>query len=320
MALACSGEAPGDGASAANSNCSPSRRYRIRQEGVIRTGPFVGLRKRRPTDRSRALDLDHVRGAVNAAAFASSAGWPLSVQLTIAWELSEYFADEGWATLQTRLFNEMGRYLRRRGIEIAFVWTRERAPGRGAHTHAAVHLGGKPIDVAAGLLAYLTDKFSFAPGAVDISMGKFGAMTPSRRAGIMLYLLKGIDHAAFRFTGNDGSTENIGAALGIDHRGQQGHIAIKRAGVSQNVALAARKRAGWREVRDLEGLSRLLNPPPPESAAHARPAPAIVVRASGASIAGADGVSLPRVAPARAGVGAIALPRPLARSAWSAVS
>jgi hypothetical protein len=80
------------------------------------------------------------------------------------------------------------------------------------------------------------------------------------RAGIMRYVLKGIDHSAFRYVGTE--TENIAVALGIRHRGQQGNIAIKRAGTSQNIARGARRAAGWREVRTLEGLHCILNPEP----------------------------------------------------------
>lgn len=258
--LAYSGEPIADGALRSNSNCRPSRRYRITQPGVIRTGQFVGLRERRPTDRSRALDIEQVRDVANAYAFAAAVERPFNALLTIAWENSALFEEAGWSALQVKVFNEMGRHLRRRGIETAFAWTRERVSGRGAHTHVGIHLGRKPIDVAADLVAYLTGKFQFEPGGVDISMGKFGAMTQGRRAGIMLYLLKGIDHAAFRYSGGDAGTENIGVLLGIDHRGQQGRVPIKRAGASQNVARAARKRQGWTEVRDLAALARILNP------------------------------------------------------------
>jgi hypothetical protein len=55
---------------------------------------------------------------------------------------------------------------------------------------------------------------------------------------------------------------NIGAELGIDHRGQQGIIPIKRAGTSQNTNITARRRAGWCERRTLNELRDILNPSP----------------------------------------------------------
>ena len=57
-----------------------------------------------------------------------------------------------------------------------------------------------------------------------------------------------------------GGAENVAAALGIRHRGQQGAVAIKRCGTSQSVGPAARRQAGWVEGRDLASLRRLLNP------------------------------------------------------------
>ena len=69
-----------------------------------------------------------------------------------------------------------------------------------------------------------------------------------------------MDHAAFRYIGTGSDTENIAGALGIRHRGQQGMVAIKRAGTSLNIGPAARRKAGWTETRDLAGLHRLLNP------------------------------------------------------------
>jgi hypothetical protein len=48
--------------------------------------------------------------------------------------------------------------------------------------------------------------------------------------------------------------------LGLDHRGSQGIIEIKRSGVAQSLGPKARSLSGWQEVKDLEGLRRLLNP------------------------------------------------------------
>ncbi len=89
--------------------------------------------------------------------------------------------------------------------------------------------------LAEELRDYLSESFGFrdrttgkVERGVDVSYGRFGAWTRERRAGMLLYCLKGFDHRAFRYVGQDGTTENIGAALGIDHRGQQGFIDIKR--------------------------------------------------------------------------------------------
>ncbi len=236
------------------------RRFRLHQSGVIRTGPLRGLSKRVPTEKRRALDLGQVRSVVNAAAFAERQGQPLNARLDITWRESPLFRTKTWQKLQGEVFDHMTRFLRRRGIRTAFVWVRERAEGKGAHSHAALHLGPRPKEVKADLVHYLTRKFRFSGKGIRIGMGAYGAHTPAMRAGILRYITKGIDHRAFRYTDMDGSTENIGAALGIRHQGEQGIIEIKRCGTSQNIGPAARSKAGWTEIRGVDGLRRALNP------------------------------------------------------------
>jgi hypothetical protein len=63
-----------------------------------------------------------------------------------------------------------------------------------------------------------------------------------------------------RYTGVGAGTEGLAAALGLEHRKPQGVIDIKRCGTSQSLGRAARRRAGWREVRDLASLRRTLHP------------------------------------------------------------
>jgi hypothetical protein len=79
------------------------------------------------------------------------------------------------------------------------------------------------------------------------------------RAGALTYLLKGFDPHSFRYASPAGEMETLGLALGINGQ-QTGVIRIKRCGTSQNLGPSARRRAGWREVRDVEALRRLLDP------------------------------------------------------------
>ena len=46
---------------------------------------------------------------------------------------------------------------------------------------------------------------------------QFGANTPTMQAGLMRYCLKGLDHWDFHYSAYE--TDNIGDAIGIDHRG-----------------------------------------------------------------------------------------------------
>jgi hypothetical protein len=180
------------------------------------------------------------------------------------------FSEEAWSAIQGRVFDYMSKWLRRRKITPTFVWIRERVPGRGAHTHVHLHLPRRnTAKLAKELRDYLSQTSGFQDRSkpfgrcergVDVSYGSFGAWTSNMRNGALLYTLKGFDHRAFRYVGHDGTTENIGAALGIDHRGEQGLIAIKRCSPSQNIQQAARRKAGWPEIRDLSGLYHALHP------------------------------------------------------------
>jgi hypothetical protein len=219
------------------------------------------------TDRKRALDLDQVCAVANSAGYSAVHGKPLHALLTVSWELSAQFTLAGWADLQTRLLDAAMQFLRRRGIEGACAWTRENVSGIGPHSHAAIYIGPNASNLRQPIVEYLSRKFGFEPEGVDISFGRFGANTDKMRAGILRYIVKGFDHSQFRYTGIGFETENIAVALGIRHRGQQGNIVIKRAGTSQNIARAARRAAGWREVRTPEGLHRILNPEPAMQAA-----------------------------------------------------
>jgi hypothetical protein len=230
---------------------SLARRHHIQQPGIIRTGPLAGLHKRPVTDRTRALTFEQARELANAVAFASSIGRPPNALLTITWRKSALFTEDEWSQLQTAVLGQVTRYLKRRGIVTAFAWTRERAPGFGPHTHVMIYLGPRSTRVRQELKDYLRKTFQLDAGGINISTGQYGAHRDSMRAGMLKYILKGIDHTQFRYVGYE--AEKIAAALGI-------RCTVKRAGTSQNIAQAARKAAGWRERRDLASLARMLNP------------------------------------------------------------
>lgn len=224
---------------------------------IIRTGPYAGLPRRQPTDRTTAIALPQARNLINAASFARRQGWPLNTSITITWPKTPLFTGANWAALQGRVFDFLGRYLKRRGIPVAFVWTRERARGMGPHTHCLLHLGPNPTAITFRLKAYLDRKFSFATRGVWIDAADTG-LGSGMQAGALRYALKGVDHAAFRYVGLE--RENIAGALGLRDRGPQGIIKIKRAGCSRTIDAATRRRAGWREWRSLDDLRSALDP------------------------------------------------------------
>jgi hypothetical protein len=203
-------------------------------------------------------------------AFADSQSRPLSVQLTVAWNQLPGFHPADWSAIQTRLMKVMSEWLRRRGIEPTFVWVREvsgPADDPWYHTHVQVHVPRPRTGRIAGeLVQFLGRAFGFMRFGLKAEFGTFGMWTPAMRAGGLRYWLKGFDHRDFHHL-PDGETQNIGAALGIEHRGTQGRVMIKRAGVNQNIGRAARRAAGWVERRDLADLRAILRPPeaPPKA-------------------------------------------------------
>jgi hypothetical protein len=246
------------------SNLDPlSRRPRRRPAppGTIPRGPYVGLRRRPKPNRHRYLSLDQVGNLTNALAFADSLSLSLSVQVTVAWDLMPGFQPGDWSARQTALVVEMSEWLRRHGIEPAFAWTREVSGSQFHHTHFQLHIPKQhTMRTAVDLVDFLRHRFGFPDEGVVASLGKYGMWTPAMRAGDFIYLLKAFDHRDFRYLNPD-ETVNIGAALGIEHRGSQGEVSIKRAGTSANLGKAARRAAGWVERRSLEDLRAILRPP-----------------------------------------------------------
>lgn len=246
----------------ANRKSKLKRRHRRAPAGVIPCGPLVGLPKKRPTDATRALAFRQVRELANAEAFAALRRMPLNAALTVRWNLAAGFEERHWPAMQTKLLDRLARFLRRHGIPPAFVWSRERQPGAGPHTHVMIHLGANPGKLQREALRYLAGTMRFGDEAgstgLKLEYGAYGMNTPLMRTGQLKYLCKGLDHAAFIYAGRD--TLNLGDALGINHRGMQGTVTIKRSGVSQSISRSARRKAGWIEVRDISGVARLLNP------------------------------------------------------------
>jgi hypothetical protein len=76
--------------------------------------------------------------------------------------------------------------------------------------------------------------------------------------------LKGMNQRDFVYDGLATST-NVMDALGVEHRGDHDRlpVTIKRAGTSETLSMAARRRNGWREIRGLDALGDFLNPPAP---------------------------------------------------------
>lgn len=246
----------------------PARRRPI-PPGMIPRGLYAGLPRRTRTDRTKALTLDQVREQTNAFEFADQQGRPLTVALTIAWNMMEGFEPNGWmarwSRTQTRLLKSAAEWLARRDIEPTWVWVRECSASLWCHTHLQLHLpriakGKRTGALARELVEHLKRSFRFAPAGIKAVFGTFGMWTKGMRQGEFIYQLKGIDHRAFKYISPE-ETVNIAAAIGVEHRGTQGTIPIKRAGTTENISRSARHRAGWHERRSLDELRQIIRPP-----------------------------------------------------------
>lgn len=134
----------------------------------------------------------------------------------------------------------------------------------GLHTHLGIHV---PLHV----FPFLKGKLErFIPGfaedrhilQVHTDQGddrpKFN-WTATQRAGQFRYMFKGMDHRAT--IDLDGVRTNLGDAIGIEHRGQQGVVSYKRVGVSHSLGPIARERGGYVDVASPAALRAALYPP-----------------------------------------------------------
>jgi hypothetical protein len=165
------------------SNSRPVRRrprYRVVPPGTIPRGPYAGLPKRPKSGRQRHLSLDQVTNLTNALAFAESLGRPLSVQITVCWNLLQDFDKDTWSPAdwsahQTQLVKAMSEWLSRRGVVPTFAWTREVSGSMWCHTHFQLYLphhhqiAGKrryTPSIARELVTYLGRRFGFLPDGI----------------------------------------------------------------------------------------------------------------------------------------------------------
>lgn len=221
------------------------------------------------------ISPDGLVNIANAFAFSEQKGTPFTAFVTVAWTKTAGWTDDLLPERQGQLFWNLARWLRKRGVPAAYVWTLENSKRMGVHLNLAVHVP----DVHFGAF---TRQFSqLVPGFVEDRYAvQFTAdngdtrpklfFHPNQRRGTLRYFLKGMDHTA-TFEGLDGQLVNLGDFIGIQHRGQQGVIEGKRCGVSHALGAQARIAAGYTDRTDPEGLRTILAKAPITSAVEARP-------------------------------------------------
>lgn len=245
---------------------------------LARRGPFAGLPKRPEPDRTRFLTPRQVRELVNAEAFGERQGLSFAVHVTIHWQCDPAFNVAAWGERMTRFLDKLGRWLDRHGIPVAYAYAHEVGSRYGEHTHLALHLPKAKRDVIqsyhalkAELEAWIIETEDFATDKTDwrgkpwppvtITPDKphnFGTHTPKMRAGVFAYLLEGVDPSDVTYRGH--GAEQRAAAMGVRPKLNAGLVLCKRSGASRSLGHAARRKAGWREVTDLEAIYGRLKP------------------------------------------------------------
>jgi hypothetical protein len=169
----------------------------------------------------------------------------------IHWDLVGLVAGASILDRQARLLDRLGKWLRRKGKPLAYLWTIEFGPRKGEHTHLLL-AGGRlcPRDLGQ-LFRRLPESVAgrdsagaLPRGAIEVARNnvplphdprRFGrvARTLDQRRGLIAYALKGLDPAA-------------AAAVGV-HAEDQGQVRFRRCGVARALDWAARREAGWQE-------------------------------------------------------------------------
>jgi hypothetical protein len=209
---------------------------------------------------------------INASAYASKIGCPLTAHITIHWAMSSAFCESSASisprkqmAFQGDLFAKAIKWLKRRGLEkIAYTWTREWATQKHIHTHWRLNLPGHLwVEFKEFLLCsgnFSRDKIGLKGEAIRITGGSTrrkrgtrGAKTPSERTGQLIYVLKALKPT----TQLPGTTDGVFDPLGIGTE-QSLPIRGKRCGTSQTISSKARADGGWRDIRDWAALDAML--------------------------------------------------------------
>jgi len=197
-------------------------------------GTWGGARNR--ADRASVyLSRDAVMAMLEAAAFAESIGLAFNRHWTVHYQMAG-IAERDGAAFIGRLLSLVRKHVRRRGGELAALWSRENGTGKGGHVHILLHTpagvtlrnrtrtwikaaGGRPMRRVTKVRTIgrtLTDGQSS------------GALHYANLEAVLAYLLKG-------------ASAETGHELGLPRYGEGGPIIGKRCGVTQNIGPTARR-------------------------------------------------------------------------------
>lgn len=219
----------------------------------------------RPPSRTTSLPWSSAKDLLNALAYAEATLPPNTAwaHATMLLQQSDYpTADpRDYLALQERIFRDIRRWLRSKNLPWCCLWVREARPTNSAiHTHAL-------LTVPPELRAELAERIYRVGKLRNTSNARAVVITPERDmlhrpdtrgmhtraqlSGLARDLLKTLSPKAHL------NGVPVMPALGIRHRAPC-VIFGKRSGTAESISLAARKRAGWRELTALAELRAVL--------------------------------------------------------------
>lgn len=208
---------------------------------------------------STCISARSVWNAINALAFSETVS-PLTAWVTIKRDRTPPYSAQEHRSHHRQLMKRYERWCRKMRLPCAYITCFENPPGGILHSHTALHVPWQHF-------AAVRERFSVwvSPDPRVVSWGNHTTgycSSATQRAGIMKYMLKGMDHHVCVNLG--GRRIPLSLFLSIDDRGKgpQGIIEGKRLAISHSLCRQQRRLTGWPELRSPDELRRAINPPP----------------------------------------------------------
>ncbi len=195
---------------------------------------------------TNALSSRHVTEMVNASAFAEAQGLGLNAHVIVRLEDSPRLAACGLPWLRAAVTRTMRGCVARwaPGHGFAAIRVAERTTRSGLHLHIAAHL---PDELRRPIAAALAHELMVPDDGVAIRITAARRSGPAARLRLLRYLLKGAEPIFAERIGLEAQPEGL--------------VAGERCRATMNIGPAARRAAGWQEIRKPAALARALGLP-----------------------------------------------------------
>lgn len=211
---------------------------------------------------SNTISLEEVTNLINAHNYSEKIGLPLTLGMVITWGKTSNWSEALLKERLSKFLDNVRHWMYRRDLPVAYIWTTENSYRMKLHTNFLIHVPRDHFWDLVKAMPNLIPHYSGNPATYEV-VGDSGVKPPkflfhtNQRKGIVKYFLKGMDHSK-TFTGPDGTTLNVGDALGIAHRGQQGRVPGRRVGISHSLAPTSRFKGGYIDETDFLALGDII--------------------------------------------------------------